>query len=127
VTRNAGGFGAAEHRAGSIHFFDVDEEAVEFVGVAVQAEGGIAGGFFLLGLGLGLERFECFGGYFVGGVGGVVEEAKAIPVGGVTPLGLLAFDFGEAGEGWLRFSYANSESAIAEALERLGRVLPMLS
>jgi aspartate/methionine/tyrosine aminotransferase len=36
-------------------------------------------------------------------------------------------DFGEAGEGWLRFSYANSESAIAEALERLGRVLPTLS
>ncbi len=42
---------------------------------------------------------------------------------GVTP----GVDFGEAGEGWLRFSYANSESAIAEALERLGRVLPMLS
>ncbi len=36
-------------------------------------------------------------------------------------------DFGDAGEGWLRFSYANSESAIAEALDRIGRVLPTLS
>jgi aspartate/methionine/tyrosine aminotransferase len=36
-------------------------------------------------------------------------------------------DFGDAGEGWLRFSYANSESAICEALERIGRVLPTLS
>lgn len=42
---------------------------------------------------------------------------------GVAP----GIDFGDAGEGWLRFSYANSESAIAEALERLGRVLPTLS
>jgi aspartate/methionine/tyrosine aminotransferase len=33
-------------------------------------------------------------------------------------------DFGVAGEGWLRFSYAASESTIAEALERLARALP---
>ena len=33
-------------------------------------------------------------------------------------------DFGAAGEGWLRFSYAASESTIAEALERLARALP---
>ncbi|MFP8881038.1 MAG: pyridoxal phosphate-dependent aminotransferase, partial [Myxococcota bacterium] len=48
----------------------------------------------------------------------LLERAKV----GVTP----GIDFGDAGEGWLRFSYANSESAIAEALERLGRVLPTL-
>jgi aspartate/methionine/tyrosine aminotransferase len=41
---------------------------------------------------------------------------------GTTP----GVDFGECGEGWLRFTYANSESAIQEALERLGRVLPTL-
>jgi aspartate/methionine/tyrosine aminotransferase len=35
-------------------------------------------------------------------------------------------DFGEAGEGWLRFCCAASESAIDEALARLGRVLPSL-
>ncbi len=33
-------------------------------------------------------------------------------------------DFGAAGEGWLRFSYAASESTIAGALERLARALP---
>jgi aspartate/methionine/tyrosine aminotransferase len=32
-------------------------------------------------------------------------------------------DFGEAGEGWLRFCSAASEASIAEALERLSRVL----
>ncbi len=35
-------------------------------------------------------------------------------------------DFGEAGEGWLRFCCAASEEAIHEALERLARVLPEL-
>jgi aspartate/methionine/tyrosine aminotransferase len=35
-------------------------------------------------------------------------------------------DFGQAGEGWLRFCSAASEDSIAEALERLGRVLPDL-
>ncbi len=35
-------------------------------------------------------------------------------------------DFGAAGEGWLRFSYANSEAAIEQALDRLARVLPTL-
>jgi aspartate/methionine/tyrosine aminotransferase len=35
-------------------------------------------------------------------------------------------DFGAAGEGWLRFCCAASESAIAEALARLARVLPTL-
>jgi aspartate/methionine/tyrosine aminotransferase len=35
-------------------------------------------------------------------------------------------DFGEAAEGWLRFCSAASEESIAEALERLGRVLPGL-
>jgi aspartate/methionine/tyrosine aminotransferase len=33
-------------------------------------------------------------------------------------------DFGAAGEGWLRFSYAASDGTIAEALERLARALP---
>ncbi len=36
-------------------------------------------------------------------------------------------DFGAAGEGWLRFCSAVSEASIAEALERLGRVLPDLA
>ena len=35
-------------------------------------------------------------------------------------------DFGEAGEGWLRFCSAASEASIAEALERLGEILPEL-
>jgi len=35
-------------------------------------------------------------------------------------------DFGEAGEGWLRFCYAASEATIAEALERLRKALPSL-
>lgn len=41
---------------------------------------------------------------------------------GVTP----GVDFGAAGEGWMRFCYAASEETIAEALERLGSVLPRL-
>jgi aspartate/methionine/tyrosine aminotransferase len=36
-------------------------------------------------------------------------------------------DFGEAGEGWLRFCYAASEATIEEALERLADVLPALA
>jgi aspartate/methionine/tyrosine aminotransferase len=36
-------------------------------------------------------------------------------------------DFGEAGEGWLRFCCAASDEAIEEALARLGRVLPGLA
>ena len=32
-------------------------------------------------------------------------------------------DFGEAGEGWLRFCYAASEDKLQEALARLGPVL----
>jgi len=42
---------------------------------------------------------------------------------GVTP----GVDFGAAGEGWLRFCYAASESSIESALERLARVLPELA
>jgi aspartate/methionine/tyrosine aminotransferase len=48
----------------------------------------------------------------------LLERAKV----GTTP----GIDFGACGEGWLRFSYANSEAAIQQALERLGRVLPTL-
>jgi aspartate/methionine/tyrosine aminotransferase len=48
----------------------------------------------------------------------LLERAKV----GITP----GVDFGEAGEGWLRFCYANSEAAIQEALERLARALPTL-
>ena len=46
----------------------------------------------------------------------LLEEAHVAVTPGV--------DFGAAGEGWLRFSYAASESTIAEALERLARALP---
>jgi aspartate/methionine/tyrosine aminotransferase len=46
----------------------------------------------------------------------LLERAKV----GTTP----GLDFGEAGEGWLRFAYANSEAAITEALKRLGDALP---
>ena len=35
-------------------------------------------------------------------------------------------DFGEAGEGWLRFCYAASETTIREAVLRLGKALPSL-
>jgi aspartate/methionine/tyrosine aminotransferase len=35
-------------------------------------------------------------------------------------------DFGEAGEGWLRFCYAASEATIAEAVLRLEKALPSL-
>jgi aspartate/methionine/tyrosine aminotransferase len=35
-------------------------------------------------------------------------------------------DFGAAGEGWLRFSYATSEAVLAEALERLSAALAEL-
>ena len=36
-------------------------------------------------------------------------------------------DFGAAGEGWLRFSFAVSESTVDEALARLHRVMPELA
>jgi aspartate/methionine/tyrosine aminotransferase len=48
----------------------------------------------------------------------LLERAKV----GTTP----GIDFGESGEGWLRFAYANSEAAIEAALERLAAVLPSL-
>jgi aspartate/methionine/tyrosine aminotransferase len=48
----------------------------------------------------------------------VMERAKV----GTAP----GIDFGESGEGWLRFAYANSESAIEAALGRLAAVLPEL-
>ncbi len=48
----------------------------------------------------------------------LLERARV----GTTP----GIDFGASGEGWLRFSYANSEAAIEEALERLAAVLPTL-
>jgi len=45
----------------------------------------------------------------------ILEEAHVA----VTP----GIDFGAAGEGFLRFCYANSDDAIREALARIGRVL----
>ena len=39
---------------------------------------------------------------------------------GTTP----GVDFGSAGEGWLRFSYAASDAAIEEAMARLAAALP---
>ncbi|MDJ0852610.1 MAG: pyridoxal phosphate-dependent aminotransferase [Myxococcota bacterium] len=49
----------------------------------------------------------------------ILERARV----GVCP----GVDFGAAGEGWLRFCCAASEESIAEALARLGRVLPELA
>ena len=48
----------------------------------------------------------------------LLERAKVGAVPGI--------DFGESGEGWLRFAYANSEAAIERALERLAAALPTL-
>ena len=48
----------------------------------------------------------------------ILERAKV----GTCP----GIDFGQAGEGWLRFCSAASEASIAEALERLATVLPDL-
>jgi len=48
----------------------------------------------------------------------ILERAKVGTAPGV--------DFGESGEGWLRFAYANSEAAIEAALGRLAAVLPEL-
>jgi aspartate/methionine/tyrosine aminotransferase len=47
--------------------------------------------------------------------GRLLEEAHVAVTPGV--------DFGAAGEGFLRFCYANSDEAIAEALTRMGRML----
>jgi aspartate/methionine/tyrosine aminotransferase len=49
----------------------------------------------------------------------ILERAQV----GVCP----GIDFGEAGEGWLRFCSAASEASIGEALARLARVLPELA
>ena len=49
----------------------------------------------------------------------LLERARV----GTTP----GVDFGAAGEGWLRFSYAASDAAIDEAVSRLADVLPGLS
>jgi aspartate/methionine/tyrosine aminotransferase len=45
-----------------------------------------------------------------------MERAKV----GATP----GVDFGESGEGWLRFAYANSEAAIEAARERPAAAIP---
>ncbi len=47
--------------------------------------------------------------------GRLLEEAGVATIAGTS--------FGEFGEGYLRFSYANSREAIAEAIERIGRLL----
>jgi aspartate aminotransferase len=47
--------------------------------------------------------------------GKLLEEAGVATIAGTS--------FGEFGEGYLRFSYANSSAAIAEAVERIGRLL----
>jgi len=49
----------------------------------------------------------------------LLESAKV----GTAP----GIDFGAAGEGWLRFAYANSETAIEAALARLADALPRLA
>ena len=45
----------------------------------------------------------------------ILDEAHVA----VTP----GIDFGAAGEGFLRFCYANADDAIREALARIGKVL----
>jgi len=45
----------------------------------------------------------------------LLEEAGVATVAGTS--------FGEFGEGYLRFSYANSREAIGEAIERIGKLL----
>jgi aspartate/methionine/tyrosine aminotransferase len=47
--------------------------------------------------------------------GQLLEEAGVATVAGTS--------FGEFGEGYLRFSYANSREAIGEAIERIGKLL----
>jgi aspartate/methionine/tyrosine aminotransferase len=47
--------------------------------------------------------------------GKLLEKAGVATIAGTS--------FGEFGEGYLRFSYANSSAAIAEAVERIGRLL----
>jgi aspartate aminotransferase len=51
--------------------------------------------------------------------GRLLEEAGVATIAGTS--------FGEFGEGYLRFSYANSREAIAEAVERIRRLLGNLS
>jgi aspartate/methionine/tyrosine aminotransferase len=48
----------------------------------------------------------------------ILERARVACVPGI--------DFGEAGEGFLRFSYAASDDALEEGLRRLGEALPAL-
>jgi len=48
----------------------------------------------------------------------MLEEAGVATISGTS--------FGEFGEGYLRFSYANSREAIAEAVERIGKLLGKL-
>ena len=47
--------------------------------------------------------------------GQLLEEAGVATIAGTS--------FGEFGEGYLRFSYANSREAIAEAIERIRKLL----
>jgi aspartate/methionine/tyrosine aminotransferase len=47
--------------------------------------------------------------------GRLLEEAGVATVAGTS--------FGEFGEGYLRFSYANSREAIGEAIERIRKLL----
>ena len=49
----------------------------------------------------------------------MLEEAGVATIAGTS--------FGEFGEGYLRFSYANSREAIAEAIERIRKLLGNLS
>jgi aspartate/methionine/tyrosine aminotransferase len=51
--------------------------------------------------------------------GQLLEQAGVATVAGTS--------FGEYGEGYLRFSYANSREAIGEAIERIRKYLGNLS
>jgi aspartate/methionine/tyrosine aminotransferase len=61
---------------------------------------------------------RAFGSDSLALAGEILERAQV----GVCP----GIDFGQAGEGWLRFCCAASEDSIERALERLARVLPEL-
>jgi len=81
----------------------------------------------LRGLGFGVPHVPEGAFYVFADARAFAEDSRALAFEllerahvGTTP----GVDFGSAGEGWLRFSYAASDAAIEEAMARLADALP---
>ncbi len=103
---------------------EAGEDALRFRNIFDQRRGAMVAGLRRIGLGVTVAPTGAF--YVLANAQRFGADSKALAFDilehahvGVTP----GVDFGGRGEGYLRFSYANSLERIEEAVERIGRYL----